>query len=61
MKNDTFYLPLFLKELGMTRKLLQHCCYDESSNAFNSTLYRFLLTLLSLRVIDILFLLTVTL
>ena len=44
MKNDTFYLPLFLKELGMTRKLLQHCWYDESSTAFDSPLYRLLLT-----------------
>ena len=61
MKNDTFYLPLFLKELGMTRKLLQHCCCDESSTAFNSTLNRFPLNFLSLRVIDIVFILTVTL
>ena len=61
MKNDTFYLPLFLKELGMTRKLLQHCCWDESSTAFDSTLNRFLLTFQSLRVIDILLLLTITL
>ena len=61
MKNDTFYLPLFLKELGMTRKLLQHCCCDESSTAFNSTLNRFPLNFQSLRVIDIVFILTVTL
>ena len=61
MKNDTFNLSLFLKELEMTRKLLQHCCCDESSTAFNSTLYRLLLTFQSLTVIDILFLLTVTL
>ena len=44
MKNDTSYLPLFLKELGMTRKLLQHYCCDESSTAFDFTLNRFLLT-----------------
>ena len=61
MKNDTFYLPLFLKELGMTRKLLQHCCCDESSTAFNSTLNRFPLNFQSVRVIDIVFILTVTL
>ena len=61
MKNDTFYLPLFLKELRMTRKLLQHCCCDESSAAFNSTLNRFPLNFQSLRVIDIVFILTVTL